>query len=80
MLIVDHINLFWDSPLIGRNDDSIGPRFVDMSDAYSSELNDLFLKVAAQEQITLHRGIYTAGLRLIARNPRRIPLFTIYWN
>jgi purine-nucleoside phosphorylase len=31
-----------------------------MSDAYSSELNDLFLKVAAQEQITLHRGIYTA--------------------
>jgi len=60
MLIVDHINLFWDSPLIGRNDDSIGPRFVDMSDAYSSELNDLFLKVAAKEQITLHRGIYTA--------------------
>lgn len=60
MLLTDHINQFWDNPLIGRNDDQAGPRFVDMSHAYSKELNRLFIEVATEEKIRLQQGIYTA--------------------
>ena len=39
MLITDHINLYPDNPLIGKNLDDFGPRFPDMSEAYSKKLN-----------------------------------------
>ena len=60
MLITDHINQFWDNPLIGRNDDAAGPRFVDMSHAYTRELNQLFIEAATEENIKIQQGIYTA--------------------
>ena len=61
MLIIDHINLFGDNPLIGPNDEELGPRFPDMSEAYSQKLIELVKKVALKEKIRLQEGVY-AGL------------------
>jgi len=61
MLIADHINLFGDNPLIGPNDEELGPRFPDMSEAYNQKLIELAKKVALKEKIRLQEGIY-AGL------------------
>jgi purine-nucleoside phosphorylase len=61
MLITDHINLMGDNPLIGPNDDELGPRFPDMSQAYDLELMKLTEKVVLEEGILMHKGIY-AGL------------------
>ena len=58
MLIKDHINLFPDNPLIGKNWDDFGSRFPDMSEAYSSHLNQLLKEIAADNNITLHEGVY----------------------
>jgi len=61
MLITDHINLFGDNPLIGPNDEELGPRFPDMSEAYNQKLIELAKKVALKEKIRLREGVY-AGL------------------
>ncbi|MFA9405691.1 MAG: purine-nucleoside phosphorylase [Anaerolineales bacterium] len=58
MMIDDHINLLWKNPLIGLNDDSLGPRFPDMMDAYSVRLMDLAEASAARQGIRLWRGTY----------------------
>lgn len=60
MLITDHINFLPDNPLRGENDEKLGPRFPDMSQPYSLKLNDLFLRIAREQKITLHQGIYVA--------------------
>ncbi len=60
MLIADHINLLGDSPLIGPNDDTLGPRFPDMSRAYDSGLRSLARQVALERQIELREGVYVA--------------------
>ena len=59
MLIDDHISCFVDSPLIGKNDDSIGTRFPDMSNNYDKELKEKIIEVANNDNINLKRGIYT---------------------
>lgn len=58
MLITDHINLFGDNPLIGPNDEELGPRFPDMSEAYNQNLIELTKKVALKEKIRLQEGVY----------------------
>lgn len=61
MLINDHINLpgmTGNSPLMGANDDSIGPRFLGMVHTYDTELRQLAKKTAADQGITLHEGVY----------------------
>ncbi|MCO6499187.1 MAG: purine-nucleoside phosphorylase [Vicingus serpentipes] len=58
MLINDHINLFPDNPLIGKNWDDFGPRFPDMSEAYSVKLNNMLKDIAKEKKITLHEGVY----------------------
>jgi purine-nucleoside phosphorylase len=60
MLINDHINMLGDNPLIGPNDDELGPRFPDMSDAYSNELLQIAEQVALDKGIKMHQGIYLA--------------------
>lgn len=60
MVIVDHINLLGDNPLIGKNDDSLGPRFPDMSEPYSIKLIELSEEVALNLKIKLQRGVFVA--------------------
>jgi len=60
MVIADHINLLGDSPLIGPNDDRLGPRFPDLSAAYDSGLRALARDVAREKGITLREGVYVA--------------------
>ncbi|GIW51333.1 MAG: purine nucleoside phosphorylase [Gemmatimonadales bacterium] len=60
VLIADHINLLGDNPLVGPNDDSLGPRFPDMSRAYDPELRALAREAARDLRIVLHEGVYVA--------------------
>jgi purine-nucleoside phosphorylase len=60
MLITDHINLLGDNPLIGANDDRLGPRFPDMSEPYDAALGELARSVARERGITLREGVYVA--------------------
>ena len=58
MLITDHINLYPDNPLIGKNWDDFGPRFPDMSEPYSNKLNNLLRVISKEKDILLHEGVY----------------------
>lgn len=58
MVLTDHISTFVDSPLIGKNDDSIGPRFPDMSEVYSKRLNKVIFDTAKEMDIELQSGVY----------------------
>ena len=60
MVIDDQINLMGDNPLIGVNDDRLGPRFPDMSAPYDQELGDVALAIARQHDIVAHRGVFVA--------------------
>ncbi|MFH1194626.1 MAG: purine-nucleoside phosphorylase [bacterium] len=60
MLMVDHINLLGDNPLIGKNEDSLGPRFPDMSEPYNLELIELAEQVALENKIKIQKGVYVA--------------------
>jgi purine-nucleoside phosphorylase len=60
VLISDHINLQGANPLIGPNDDSLGPRFPDMTEAYSTAYRAIAQQVAAKLGIPLPEGIYAA--------------------
>jgi purine-nucleoside phosphorylase len=61
MLIIDHLNLTGRSPLIGANDDALGPRFPDLTHTWSPRLNDLMRRAAGTEGVALEEGVY-AGL------------------
>lgn len=58
MMITDHINFSSTNPLTGPNDDSFGPRFPDMSNAYDKELQALASDIAKKEKIDLCKGVY----------------------
>lgn len=60
MVISDHINLQPESPLRGRNDADMGPRFPDMSQPYDLKLVSKALQIAAEENITCHQGVYVS--------------------
>lgn len=60
MLINDHINFLGDNPLIGPNDNELGPRFPDMSEPYTERLIDTAENVALDLSIKMHEGVYLA--------------------
>ncbi|MCE3018227.1 MAG: purine-nucleoside phosphorylase [Pirellula sp.] len=60
MMIDDQINLLGDNPLIGINDDRLGPRFPDMSAPYDQELIKAALQVARKNDIVAHQGVFVA--------------------
>ncbi len=60
MLIADHINLLGDNPLIGANDERLGPRFPDMSQPYDPALRELARAEARRQGLTLREGVYVA--------------------
>jgi purine-nucleoside phosphorylase len=54
----DHINLMGDNPLIGENDDTLGPRFPDMSEPYSHALIELAERCAESQHVPLQRAVF----------------------
>lgn len=60
MVIDDHINLMGDNPLIGINDDRLGPRFPDMSAPYDRALGEIALEIARKNNFAAQRGVMVA--------------------
>ncbi len=60
MIIKDHINMMPEHPLRGKNLDEFGPRFVDMSEPYNLKMIETAEKVAAEQGIQVHKGVYVA--------------------
>lgn len=75
MMITDHINFQPGNPLTGPNDESIGPRFVAMDDAYDPVLQEWMRKAAKKINIPLHEGVYVATLGPSFETPAEIRAF-----
>ncbi len=75
--ITDHINLTGMSPLIGANDERFGVRFPDMSEAYSSELNNLLIESAKEMDITIKPGVYAGVLGPSYETPAEIRMLKV---
>jgi len=74
MLISDHLNLTGKNPLIGPNDNELGVRFPDMSEAYSKRLRSIAKKIAEEQGITLREGIYAGLLGPTYETPAEIKM------
>jgi purine-nucleoside phosphorylase len=72
VLISDHINLQGTNPLVGPSDDSLGPRFPDMSDAYSRAYRDIAKQVAQELCVPIDEGVYAALLGPSYETPAEI--------
>lgn len=75
MMITDHINFQPGNPLVGPNDETIGPRFVSMEDAYDLGLQDLLLRAADKMKIPLFEGVYISVLGPSFETPAEIRAF-----
>ncbi len=70
--ISDHINLQGTNPLLGPNDEQLGPRFPDMTEAYSPRLRELARETADELGLPLHEGVYVAVLGPSYETPAEI--------
>jgi purine-nucleoside phosphorylase len=75
MLIEDHINLLGTNPLIGPNDEALGPRFPDMTYVYDRDLRAMALEAAQAAGVPLERGVYLATLGPSYETPAEIRAF-----
>ncbi len=75
MMITDHINFHPGNPLVGANDETIGPRFVSMEDAYDPVLQEIMLATAKRLNISLHEGVYLSTLGPSFETPAEIRAF-----
>lgn len=72
MVITDHLNLTGTTPLLGRNEDTLGPRFPDMTRAYDPKLVEAVKDVAKEHDIALREGTYAALLGPSYETPAEI--------
>lgn len=77
MAITDHINLMGQNPLVGPNDDALGPRFVGLGDAYDLELRARLRDAAAEAEVELTEGVYLAVAGPSFETPAEIRAFKI---
>lgn len=77
MIIEDHINLAFNNPLIGPNDNNLGIRFPDMSTAYDKDLIDLAEKIARENNIDIKKGVYTFVTGPTYETPAEINMFNV---
>ena len=75
MLIEDHINLLGANPLVGQNDEALGPRFPDMTYVYDRQLRAMAIEAAREAGVPLERGVYLATLGPSYETPAEIRAF-----
>lgn len=78
MMINDHINFHPGNPLVGPNDETIGPRFVAMEDAYDPGLQDIMMASADKLHIPLHQGVYISTLGPSFETPAEIRAYKLW--
>ena len=74
ILIQDHINLMGRNPLIGPNNNQMGPRFPDMSHAYNPELNNILKRVSKNLGFNMREGVYAGVLGPTYETPAEIKM------
>lgn len=77
MLITDHINNMGDNPLMGANDNSFGVRFPDMSEAYTSSLQEIARNVSKEFGISLREGVYAGNTGPSYETPAEVRMLRI---
>lgn len=77
MIIRDHINLFGNNPLLGPNNDEMGPRFLDMSEAYSKRMINIAFETAKTLNIHLQKGVYVGVTGPCFETPSEYKMFHI---
>jgi len=74
MILEDHINLLG-NPMIGANEEALGPRFFDMSEAYDRRLRDAAARACAAVGVACHRGVYVSVTGPSYETPAEIRMF-----
>jgi inosine/guanosine/xanthosine phosphorylase family protein len=77
MLLTDHLNLTGRSPLAGPNDDTLGPRFLDLTEVYDAELRARMAAAAAVEGVALEAGVYAGLLGPTYETPAEVRMLGI---
>ena len=75
MFITDHINFMGTNPLIGKNDDSLGTRFPDMSEVYSKDLIEIAEETAEELNVEYQKGVYLSTTGPSYESPSEIKMF-----
>jgi xanthosine phosphorylase len=78
MMITDHINFQPGNPMVGPNDESVGPRFFGMEDAYDAVLQETMEMAADRLNIKLHKGVYISTLGPSFETPAEIRAFKMW--
>lgn len=77
MIITDHINLMFHHPLVGPNDDALGTRFPDMTNAYDVSLREKLKAVSSREKLPLREGVYAGLLGPSYETPAEIRMLRV---
>ncbi|EKE04765.1 MAG: hypothetical protein ACD_20C00007G0026 [uncultured bacterium] len=72
MIIIDHLNLMGNNPLLGKNLDELGPRFVDLTYAYDRRLSELAENAAKDLNISVQKGVYAAVTGPVYETPAEV--------